>query len=164
MYKCKTVIRKETFLQNELLIPILCPCAWWFLYEDCLYLFSCVMHVSFIPIPCAWDNEWPALPHYLSLSLLAEFRARLTVATAAKFQVVPEIEQNMPYWEANAAVKVEKAHPGSGPHFVPDTVPTLDFRRSCNCSRWSFYRLSFQILWCSQGEKEGRKKKKKGKL
>lgn len=126
-----------------------------------LYLFSCVMHVSFVSIPRAWDNEWPALPRYPSLSLLAEFRAKLIVATAAKFQVVPEIEQNMPYWEANAAVKVEKAHPSSGPRFVPDRVPTLDFRGSCNCSRWSFYRLSFQILWCSQREKEGRKKKSK---
>jgi len=56
------------------------------------------------------------------------------VATAAKFQVMPEIVQSMPYWEADAAVKVEKAHPGSGPCFVPDAVPTLDFRRSCNRS------------------------------
>lgn len=62
--------------------------------------------------PCAQDNECPALPHYPSLSLLAGFRARLGVATAAKFQVVPEIVQSMPYWEADAAVKVEKAHPG----------------------------------------------------
>lgn len=56
------------------------------------------------------------------------------MATAAKFQVVPEIVQTMPYWEADAVVKVEKAHPGSGPQFVPDPVPTLDFRRSCNRS------------------------------
>lgn len=83
--------------------------------------------------PCARDNECPALPHYPDLSFLAGF-SRLTVVTAAKFQVVPEIEQSMPYWEADAAVKVEKAHPGPGPRFVPDVVPTLDFRRSCDRS------------------------------
>lgn len=52
------------------------------------------------------------------------------MATAAKFQVVPEIVQSMPYWEADAAIKVEKARPGSAPRFVPDVVPTLNFRRS----------------------------------
>lgn len=112
--------------------------------------------------PCAQNNECPALPHYPSLSLLAGFRARLGVATAAKFQVVPEIVQSMPYWEADAAVKVEKAHPGSGPCFVPDAVPTLDFRRSCNRSRRMkscYHILIFSHLSLSQREGERNKKK-----
>lgn len=99
-----------------------------------MVLLSCVMHKSFLPILCGQENECPALPRYPSLSLLAEFRARLGVATAAKFQVVPEIVQSMPYREADAAVKVEEVRPGSGPRFGPDTVPTLDFGRSCNRS------------------------------
>lgn len=114
--------------------------------------------------PCAQDKERPALPHYPSLSLFAGFRARLGVATAAKFQVVPEIAQNRPFWEADAAVKVEKARPGSGPCFVPDAVPTLDFRRICNHSWWmkSFYRLwIFSRLSPSQREEERTKKKVK---